>query len=291
MTTQQKPDARSSGWIWIGAGLLFVLLTGPVWRWLWGEWMQNEYYSHGPLVAGVAVYLGWRRLHLQRRLSRGAGLPIPMTPDNRGLILLAGGLLAYLWFYQDRAFFLAAFGMIGVLAGGVWTLGGLGLLRLLAFPVGYLLLMVPLPFIERATLPLALWTGLCSGTLVQWLGLDVVINGAAVTLPNANLVVGAQCSGINSLIALTALMVLAAYVLRGPLWGKVILVGMAVPLALLGNILRVANLIIVARFAGVDAAFTFYHDLSGPLFFLIVLLLLIPLTRALKCTDLRLDVL
>jgi len=287
LTTQQKPDARSSGWIWIGVGLLFVLLTGPVWRWLWGEWMQNEYYSHGPLVAGVAGYLAWRRLALRRR----AGLPIPQTPDNRGLILLAGGLGIYLWFFQDRAFFLAAFGMIGVLAGAIWTVGGLGLLRLLAFPVGYLVLMVPLPFIERATLPLALWTGLCSGTLVQWLGLDVLINGAAITLPNANLVVGAQCSGINSLIALTALLVLVAYMVQGPWWGKVVLVGMAVPLALLGNILRVANLIVVARYLGVDAAFTFYHDFSGPLFFVIVLLLLYPLTRALKCTDLRTDVL
>lgn len=48
--------------------------------------------------------------------------------------------------------------------------------------------------------------------------------------------------------------------------GKVVLVAMSVPLALLGNILRVANLIVVARFLGVDAAFTFYHDFSGPLF-------------------------
>ncbi len=287
MTTQQKPDARSARWIWIGVGLLFVLLTGPIWRWLWGEWMQNDYYSHGVLVAGVAGFLAWRRLALRRR----AGLPIPQTPDNRGLILLAGGLLAYLWFYQDRAFFLAAFAMIGVLAGAIWTLGGLGLLRLLVFPVGYLALMVPLPFIERATLPLALWTGLCSGTVVQWLGLDVLVNGASVTLPNADLVVGAQCSGINSLMALTALMVLVAYVVQGPMWGKALLVALSVPLALLGNILRVANLIVVARFFGVDAAFTFYHDLSGPLFFGIVLLLLFPLTRAVKCSELRLDVL
>jgi len=282
-----QPGERTGLWLWIGAGLLFALLTVPVWRWLWGEWMHNEYYSHGPLVAGVAAYLAWRRLYLRRQ----AGDALPVASDNRGVLLLGMSLLAYLWFYQDRAYFLSAFAMIGILAGGVWSLGGGGMLRLTAFPLAYLTLMVPLPVIERATLPLALWTGLCSGNLAQWLGLDVMIQGAAVTLPNANLVVGAQCSGINSIMALTALMILLAYVVKGPLWGKAILAGMAVPLALLGNILRVTNLIVVARFAGVDAAFTFYHDLSGPLFFGIVLVLLFPLTRAVKCSELRLDLL
>ena len=41
------------------------------------------------------------------------------------------------------------------LAGLVWTLGGDNAIRRLSFPVAYLALMVPLPFVERSTLPLA----------------------------------------------------------------------------------------------------------------------------------------
>ncbi len=98
----------------------------------------------------------------------------------------------------------------------MWTIGGDSVAKRLIFPVAYLVLMVPLPFIDRYTLPLAMFTGVCSGGLARILGLDVEIIGNAVKLPNADLVIGAQCSGVNSLIALTALMVLAAYVVDGP---------------------------------------------------------------------------
>ena len=84
---------------------------------------------------------------------------------------------------------------------------------------------------------------------------------------------------------------LAAYLLVGPLWGRITLVALAVPIAVLGNILRVANLLFVARYLGAEAAFRFYHDYSGIVFFALVLLLLMPLTRLLQCRTLRLDVL
>ena len=120
--------------------------------------------------------------------------------------------------------------------------------------------------------------------------MDITIVGSAVTLPNAELVIGAQCSGINSLIALTALMVLAAYLLEGPISGRLLLVFFAIPLAIVGNILRIASLLLVARTLGGQAAFTFYHDYSGLVFFFLVFLLMVPLTRLLQVNRLRLDV-
>jgi exosortase/archaeosortase family protein len=76
----------------------------------------------------------------------------------------------------------------------------------------------------------------------------------------------------------------------GPLWGRLALVALAIPIAVVGNIVRVANLLFVARYYGAEAAFLFYHDYSGIVFFVLVLLLLIPLTRLLHCNMLRLDV-
>ena len=93
------------------------------------------------------------------------------------------------------------------------------------------------------------------------------------------------------MIALTALTALVAYVLNGPLWGRIALVMLAVPIAMFGNILRVSNLLFVARYYGADAAFRFYHDYSGIVFFVIVLVLMVPLTRLLRCKSLRLEVL
>ncbi|GIV75005.1 MULTISPECIES: exosortase/archaeosortase family protein [Caldilinea] len=277
-------DLRMS-WLPVIATIGYALITWPVWQWLWLEWMSNEYYSHGLLIAPVALFLAFRRVRNDPKLHSALA-----HRDGAGLILLGGTLAFYLYALQQRAYYLAAFAIIGMLAGLVWTLAGATTLRRLAFPIGYLVLMVPLPVLDRITLPLALFTGYCSGALVQLLGLDVTITGNAVTLPNADLVIGAQCSGVNSLISLVALLTLVAYLLEGSLVARILLVVLALPLALLGNILRVAALLFVARAWGAEAGFTFYHDYSGILFFLAALALTLPLTRALRFGSLRPEV-
>ncbi len=248
--------------------------------------MGNQYYSHGILIPPVTAFLALQRFRHDKELRRR-----PNTGSNTGLLALAAGLVLFLLALEWRAFYLAAFAMIGLLAGMTWSFGGRLVVRKLRFPLAYLAWMVPLPFLDRVTLPLALFTGVCAGGLTRFLGLEVTIVGNAVSLPNADLVIGAQCSGINSIIALSALMSLAAYLLDGPLWGRLALVLLAVPLAMLGNILRVASLLFVARSMGAQAAFTFYHDYSGPAFFIIVLLLLLPISRLLRCHTVRPEVL
>jgi len=229
--------------------------------------------------------LAWRRLQNDRSWSWTTVLG-----DTHGLFVLVISLVAYLYFLNSKAYYLAAFAVVGLLVGLVWVWAGRRVVSMWAFPLGYLTLMAPLPFIERATLPLALFTGVCSSALVRFLGLEITVIGNAITLPNADLVIGAQCSGINSMIALTALNALTAYLLAGPLWGRVALVLLAIPIAMVGNILRVATLLFVARAWGAAAAFQFYHTYSGILFFVLALLLLIPLTKLLRCTTLRSDV-
>jgi exosortase len=274
-----------TAWLPLLALMGFVAITWPVWRWLWFEWMSNQYYSHGLLILPVALWLAVQRFRNDPELVYA-----PRQGSLAGVVAFALGLAAYLLALQQRAYYLAAIAMIGMLAGLLWAVAGMTVLRKLAFPIGYLVLMAPLPMLDRITLPLALFTGFCSGSLVQFLGLPVAINGNAIALPNTDLVIGAQCSGVNSLVTLVALLVLVAYLLDGPVWSRVVLVLLAIPLALLGNILRVATLLFVARAWGADAAFAFYHDYSGILFFAAVLALILPLTRVLQFGRLRAEV-
>lgn len=266
--------------------LLFsALITWPVWRWLWGEWQKNEYYSHGFLIVPIALYFAWRQLRKPADVAWS-----PTQGDSHGLVLLGVSLAVLVAMLFNRAYYLAALAMIGLIGGLVWTFGGRRIARQLAFPILFLALMVPLPFVEQMTLPLAHFTGLASGALMNLLGLDIVITGSAVTLPNTELVIGAQCSGINSMIALLTLTSLIAYVVVGPIWGRMTLVLLAVPLAMLGNIVRVANLMFFADAWGVETAFKLYHDYSGIIIFMLVLLLMKPLTRILQCTAVRSDI-
>lgn len=269
----------------MGAFLLFIALTVPIWKWLWYEWMSNSYYSHGMLILPVTVYLVIRRIQLDKQWRWRSD-----SQNNRGMVILAASLGIYLYFLDSKAYYLAAFAVVGIAFGLLWTIGGYEATKKLVFPVGYLLLMIPLPYLDRITLPLALFTGVCSGALVKFLGLGITIIGNAISLPNANLVIGAQCSGVNSIISLTSLNVLIAYLMMGPWWGRIALTLLAIPIAMIGNILRVANLLFVANRWGGDAAFRFYHDYSGIVFFVVALVLLVPLTKLLRCNRLRMDV-
>ena len=271
---------RSDTYLLALIALLGLLVLYPTLRWLVNEWWSNDYYSHGILVPLVSAYFVWRLLP---RVER--------TPSNLGLFLLVAALAVYLVALFQRAYFVASLGMIGVFGGLAWYFWGGQALKRLAFPLAFLVFMVPLPFVEASSLPLSLLTGQLSTGVMQTLGLDVTVHGASVTLPNANLVVGAQCSGLRSIVALFTLVAVFTYVVEGPTISKILLALSAIPIAILGNMMRVSTLLWVANRWGVDAGFKYYHDYSGILFFLFAFLCLILLGQLLHCRSVRSDLL
>lgn len=266
---------------WLLPGLILLLTTillAPMGRWLVGEWWSNDYYSHGVLVPLVSGFFAWRILP---RLEQ--------NPDNWGLAVVGLGTLAYVFMLYQRAFHLAALGMILMLAGVILTYWSGPGLRKMVFPLGFLIFMIPFPFVEASSLPLSLVTGRIATWLMQMVGLDVTVQGAAVTLPNANLVVGAQCSGVRSIITLFALAAVFAYIVDGNWLRKLILFVAVIPIAVLGNILRVSSLLWVANRWGAATGFTYYHNYSGFLFFGVSFLLFILVARLLGCNKIKND--
>ena len=180
--------------------------------------------------------------------------------------------------------------MIVIIAGLVWYLLGTAALRRFAFPIGFLFFMVPLPFVEPLSVPLALLTGAVSAAIVRLFGVPIIINGAQITLPNAELVVGAQCSGLRSIVTLMTLVALVIFLLEGAWWKKLLLALSSIIIAAFGNIMRVASLLVVANTWGADAAFKYYHDYSGMVFFLSALALLLLFSWVLGCREIRDDI-
>ncbi len=264
--------------------LLLLALFYPTLRWLVGEWLGNDYYSHGPLVPIVSALVAWRLWHNwpseRRRLA----------PSNLGLGLGLAGLLVHLVALSQRAYFVASLAMIAVLAGLVWALLGVGILKRMAFPLLFLLFMVPLPFVEPLSVPMAQVTGVISAAVVRLFGVPIVVNGSAVSLPNAQLVVGAQCSGLRSIVTLFTLVGIVVFILQGPWPSKALLALSSIVIAAFGNVLRVASLLGVANAWGADVGFKYYHDYSGIVFFLSALALLLLFSRLLGCREIREDI-
>ena len=278
--TGRKLRIASTGLI----GILLLALFYPTLKWLVGEWLGNDYYSHGPLVPLVSAFLAWR-------------LWVKWPPEQRqikpatiGLLPLSVGLIAYLVALLQRAYFAASLAMIVIIVGLVWYLLGIAALRRFAFPIGFLFFMVPLPFVEPLSVPLAQLTGALSAAIVRLFGVPIIVNGAQITLPNAELIVGAQCSGLRSIVTLMTLVALVIFLVEGAWWKKLLLALSSIVIAALGNVIRVASLLVVANIWGADAAFTYYHDYSGIVFFLSALALLLAFSWVLGCREIREDI-
>jgi exosortase len=265
-------------------GILVLALFYPTLKWLAGEWLGNDYYSHGPLVPLISAFLAWRLWVKwppeQRRIK----------PETIGLLPLGVGLIAYLVALLQRAYFAASLAMIVIIVGLVWYLLGTAALRRFAFPIGFLFFMVPLPFVEPVSIPLAQLTGAVSAAIVRLFDVPIIVNGAQISLPNAELVVGAQCSGLRSIVTLMTLVALVIFLVEGAWWKKLLLALSSIVIAALGNIIRVASLLVVANIWGADAAFKYYHDYSGIVFFLSALALLLSFSWLLGCREIRDDI-
>lgn len=265
-------------------GVLLLALFYPALRWLAAEWLGNDYYSHGPLVPAIAAFLAWRLWKswpAEQRQTRGA---------LAGLIPMAVGLTGYLYALTTRAYFVASLALIVVIAGLVWFLWGAITLRRFAFPIVFLIFMVPLPFVEPLSVPLAQFTGGIAAGVVRLFGVPITVNGAQVTLPNVALVVGAQCSGLRSIVTLLTLVALVVFVVEGSRGAKALLAFSSIPFAVVGNVLRVTSLLAVADTWGADTGFKYYHDYSGIVFFLSALGLLLLLSWLLKCREIKEDI-
>jgi exosortase len=250
-----------------------TLLYWPVFRWLVQSWLSNPYYSHGFLVPVVSAFFAWtKRRDLKMR-----------KPSITGGFVLALGILLYILGFIRDIRFLTAFSLLIVLSGLLLSFYGAKATRAMVFPLGFLIFMIPLPYIQEVGFSLQSISVHSSAWLLKVIGLPITTSGTEIHLGDSVFTVGLACSGINTLIALLALAAVYAYVLTGAFYRRTLLFVIAFPVAIIANILRIAAIILVANFYGTDIAMGLFHDLSSLIFFVIAFLCLVLLGRLLRC--------
>lgn len=275
-------------WVWLFGLAFFALSYYPTLTWLVTTWLGNPYYSHAFLVPPIALFLAWR---LERHPKDA---PPPRAASLRafplGLGWMALSLLVHLLALKRGQLLLSATTLISCLGGLVLTLGEWSLLRRQLFPLAFLMLMLPLPWLAASTPYLARLTTAIAAEMGRMWGIDIITTGAQIELPSASLAVGAPCSGVNSLAALTMMAILYAFVVNGPILSRWLLVLLAVPLALTANLVRVWLIILLAHYGDSALALRVFHDWSSPLLFLLALALLVLVGKGLRCNGLRSDI-
>jgi exosortase len=247
----------------------FLYLYAAVLPPLIADWLDDPNYSHGFLVPGLSAYFVWDR----RQTLAG----LRPQPHWGGLVLLWCGLGMLLLGHLGAELFLMRSSMVVVLTALVWYLLGRHYVHALAFPLAFLLFMIPLPaiFLNTITLPLQLLATQVSTFALQLVQLPVYREGNIIYLPHATLEVVEACSGLRSLVSLLALAVVLAYLTQRRLSTRWILVLSAVPIALVANAFRIWATGVLAYRYGTQAAEGFYHTFAGWLVFVVALGLLL----------------
>jgi exosortase len=164
--------------------------------------------------------------------------------------------------------------LIIILAGVVLFHFGSAMLRAVAFPLAFLLFLVPIPLIFFYAMTARL-QNLSAGSgawALDLLGVAVFLEGNVIHLSSLTLGVTEACSGIRSLITLVALAVAWAHFMVPRFWMQSVLVISVLPITIVANAGRIVMTGLVGRSFGVEYAEGFFHFLSGWLVFILAIL-------------------
>ena len=253
----------------IALALILVVVGGVAFfqplRWLIESWIVNPYYQHGFVVALAAIGITGYRIVKSQATEEKNHLWVYFLVAS--IVLYLVGILTGLNYLKTVPIFFTLLSIAYLLSNYIPA-------RRLHFPLLFPILAVPIPFLPEITAFLQFaMTGLSTG-LMKIFGYQIDSEGATVYLPNANFLIGEPSSGIQSLIALLTLMIPMIYFTKTSSCKKIYLYLLIVPIAMLGNLLRIVTLFIVANSYGATAAHDFWHDTGNILFFIITLFLL-----------------
>lgn len=209
------------------------------------------------------------------------------------LLILAGALIRSLPIAQGTsavggiALPLAILSLVLLWIGGFTLFYGSRALRAAAFPLAFLLLMIPLPQNVLARTIYLLQSG--STDIAYFLfraaGVPVFRQGFFLTVPGVTIEVAKECSGIRSSMALFITCLLAAHLFLRTPWKILLFVLLAFPLALIKNGIRIFTLTFLS--IKVDPSFLTgnLHHNGGFAFFLLALAILAPVLMLLEKSE------
>jgi exosortase len=250
--------------------LLIVAIYSPVFWDLYRSRWESIDYTHAYFVLPISLWVVWQKrkdIHeLYKRFQ-------PQLSDWIGLGSSAIGSFLFIIGWRQEYLFVMSLSLIFVLWGAVRFLYGRAVVRSLRFPIFFLLFLIPPPvgILDAITMPMRFGISHVVEVILSVLGYPISRTGLMLTMGQDEIFMGAPCSGFRSLITMLTLAVAYVYFVKANFLKKCILIPAVVPIALLGNLIRVMTLCLVTYYAGHEAAEGFFHDFSGALIFTITI--------------------
>jgi exosortase len=236
---------------------LWIVSFIPVFPRLVYTWLNHADNSHGILVPLISLFFVWQK--------RGDLKAAKISSSNWGAFILSASMFLYLLGLASGTEIISrtmvVFSLIGLLLFNL----GKEVVKILFFPLLFLLFMIPVPIALQSAVafPLQLFATKISFFFIQTLSIPVYQEGNMLYFAHAQLEVAEACSGIRSISAFTVLSVVFAYLLDKGWSRRIVLLASAIPLAMFTNIIRITGTGILAHFYGSRIADSFLHEFSG----------------------------
>jgi exosortase len=262
---------------WLAGALAaagFALLYQQVIVKLVMDWYHDANYSHGFLIVPLALYFASER--------RGRLATLPLAPSAFGLVVVLGSVCVLMAGILGSELFLTRISIIGTVVGVLLFVCGWQHLRALAFPVAFLLLMLPMPpvIFNQIMVPLQLLASQFGESALRIANVPVLREGNVLILAHTTLQVAEACSGIRSLVSLLTLAIVLGYFSDPRGWVRTLVALSSIPVAIVTNGFRVAGTGIAAHRFGAVVAEGFFHEFSGWLVFVTAFMLMLAVQRA-----------
>ncbi|MCB2112112.1 MAG: exosortase [Parvularculaceae bacterium] len=256
-------------WPAITLSLAALVLYMPIYADFYqGAWRRDEN-SHAIIVMAIAIGAAGVRLSTERFDQRPTHVQ-----TFAGCLLLFAGVAMAIAGRLGEADLLSSASQALVAGGASLAILGVQGVKRLWFPLAMTFYLIVWPgwALDALTGPLKNFVSRIVSDGLYAVGLPVAHSGAVISAGPYQLLVADACSGLNSLIALTAVGAVYLYAVRHGDWRvNAGVLAALIPIAIIANVMRVAALVLITYFLGYDAGQGFMHDGAGLMMFAIAL--------------------
>jgi len=248
----------------VGAIAVILAIHWPTVASIVAIWSRSETFAHGFLIVPIVLVLIWQR--------RRALAMLKPSPDALGLVLLACAGAIWLVAYAGEVLVVKQLALVATIWATVIAILGREVARAIMFPLGFLVLGVPMG--EALIPPLMDWTADFTVTALQLSGIPVFREGMFFSIPSGNWSIVEGCSGVRYLIASFTVGVLFAYLSYRRPWKRLLFAAMSIIVPIIANGFRAYLIVMIAHLSDNRLAHGIDHFIYGWVFFGVVMLLL-----------------
>jgi len=272
---------RDSYWLPVGIGLL-VLFVPTLYDLFTDMWTYEEQ-AHGPIILMLALWLMY---------SKWPEMMAQSAAQKPGAVAVAAGwflfILGLLFYIVGRAVIInpLEMGSFIVIVAGVLLIrrGAIGL-KVLWFPLFFMLFMIPLPgpLVSMLTLPMKMAVSFVTENILYSAGYPISRSGVILQIGQFQLLVADACAGLQTLLTLEALGMFYMNTMRHTsVFRNLTLALLIIPISFTANVIRVIALTLITYYFGDEAGQGFLHGFAGIVLFLSALILIISIDGMLQ---------